>query len=56
MVSKCPFCSESCRNDHCPYAGEKEDSQDDCKGLKEENLRLKDLIKDLQKYIGRDLK
>lgn len=53
MANKCPFCTEPCKNDHCPYSEEKKDQKDTCVGLEEENERLKVVIKDLQEYIIR---
>jgi hypothetical protein len=53
MSSKCPFCTEPCKNEHCPYSEEQKDKKDTCIGLEEENERLKIIIKDLQEYIIR---
>lgn len=51
---KCPFCKDPCGNSHCPY-NEPEIINEDCekeiKGLEQENSRLKEHIKKLEKYI-----
>jgi hypothetical protein len=47
---KCPFCAAPCGNEHCPYY-EKEEEDTENKGLKEENARLKETIKQLQEWI-----
>jgi hypothetical protein len=51
---KCPFCSVPCGNSHCPYYQDQKDL--DCgvqaKRLTEENIRLKDHIKQLEAYIA----
>lgn len=52
---KCPFCPEPCGNTHCPYY------EDDVevktanidKGLKEECDRLREYIKQLERYISK---
>lgn len=52
---KCPFCTNPCGNEHCPY--QKEEKEDSCdkkiKGLEEENKRLKDQLLELIKWMGK---
>lgn len=53
---KCPFCSDPCGNEHCPY-NEDQEKEPKCaiiiKGLEEENKRLKDHIIELIRWLSK---
>lgn len=55
---KCPFCSNPCGNSHCPYYEDQieHECNKQIKGLVEENIRLKDHIKQLETYISDKIK
>jgi len=55
MPVKCPFCTDPCGNDHCPYSNDEKESQ--CakiiRGLEEENKRLKEQLIEMTKWLNK---
>lgn len=55
-MATCPFCKIPCGNEHCPYFKEQtsEELKSKVKGLEEENKRLKQTIKDFEKFAKKE--